>query len=63
MAVMLWFGWRFAARSWAAGETTWGVIQLPVYPIKSAIIVAAALLTIQAIAQFTRSIVYVVRKP
>jgi TRAP-type mannitol/chloroaromatic compound transport system permease small subunit len=62
IAVMLWFGWRFAMRSWAAGETTWGVFQIPVYPIKTAIVVAAVLLTIQALAQFARSIIFLVRK-
>lgn len=61
IAVILWYGWRFAMRSWAAGETTWGVFQMPVYPIKSAIVVAAVLLVIQALAQFVRSIVYLAR--
>jgi TRAP-type mannitol/chloroaromatic compound transport system permease small subunit len=61
IAVMLWYGWRFAMRSWAAGETTWGVFQIPVYPIKTAIVVAAVLLLIQALAQFVRSVVYLAR--
>jgi TRAP-type mannitol/chloroaromatic compound transport system permease small subunit len=61
IALMLWYGWRFAMRSWAAGETTWGVFQIPVYPIKTAIVVAAVLLLIQALAQFVRSIVYLAR--
>lgn len=62
MSIVVWFGWRFAMRSWRAGETTWGVIQLPVYPIKTVIVVAAALLMIQGIAQFVRSIVYLSKK-
>jgi TRAP-type mannitol/chloroaromatic compound transport system permease small subunit len=61
IALMLWYGWRFAMRSWAAGETTWGVFQIPVYPIKTAIVVAAVLLLIQGLAQFVRSIVYLAR--
>lgn len=62
ISVVIWFGWRFASRSWGAGETTWGVVQLPVYPIKTAIVVAAGLLAIQALAQFVRSILHLARK-
>lgn len=62
IAVMLWYGWRFAARSWRAGETTWGVVQMPVYPIKTAIVVAAVLLAIQAVLLVIRTVLALARR-
>lgn len=62
ISILLWFGWRFAIRSWRAGETTWGVVQLPVYPVKMAIVVTAVLLSIQAIILVIRSILIVARR-
>ncbi|MBP5856210.1 TRAP transporter small permease subunit [Marivibrio halodurans] len=41
----------FAMRSWQQGETTYGAAQLPVYPVKMAMAVAAALLIIQGISE------------
>jgi TRAP-type mannitol/chloroaromatic compound transport system permease small subunit len=49
--VFLTRSWEFAARSWAQGEVTYGAIQLPVYPLKIAMCVAAGLLMIQGIAE------------
>ncbi|MCO8143681.1 TRAP transporter small permease subunit [Rhodovulum tesquicola] len=43
--------WDFAARSWAQGETTYGAVQLPVYPLKAAMCVAAGLLLLQGICE------------
>lgn len=39
--------WEFAQRSWAQGETTYGAIQMPVYPLKMAMCIAAGLLLLQ----------------
>lgn len=58
--VMVQFGWRFAARSWQSMETTWGVVQLPVYPIKSMIVVSAVLLAIQATLLVIRTILIII---
>lgn len=44
----------FALRSWAQNETTYGAVQIPVYPLKMAMVIAAALLLLQGIAQFIR---------
>jgi TRAP-type mannitol/chloroaromatic compound transport system permease small subunit len=44
----------FAMRSYAQGETTYGSVQLPVYPLKIAMAVAAALLLLQGIAEFLK---------
>lgn len=52
--VFLSYSWEFATRSWAQGETTYGSVQLPVYPLKMAMAVAAALLLLQGIAEFLK---------
>lgn len=46
----------FALRSWLQGETTYGSVQLPVYPLKIAMTVAAALLLLQGIGEFLKLI-------
>lgn len=43
--------WDFAMRSLAQGETTYGAIQLPVYPVKIAMAIAAGLLLLQGISE------------
>lgn len=48
--------YTFAMRSWKQGETTYGSVQLPVYPLKIAVAVAAALLLVQGIAEFMKLI-------
>ena len=52
------FAWVFVTRSWEfgmtsfrQGETTYGSVQLPVYPVKLAMAVAAGLLLLQGIAE------------
>ncbi|MHC0053545.1 TRAP transporter small permease subunit [Actibacterium sp. D379-3] len=45
---------EFAQRSWAQAETTYGSIQLPVYPLKAAMCVAAGLLLIQGVSEFLK---------
>ncbi len=52
------FAWVFTRRSWdfamtslKQGEVTYGAVQLPVYPLKIAMFVAAALLLIQGVAE------------
>ena len=49
--VFLTRSWEFAIRSWNQGETTYGAIQMPVYPLKMAMSVAAGLLLIQGISE------------
>nr|WP_238538221.1 TRAP transporter small permease subunit [Oceaniovalibus guishaninsula] len=41
----------FAQTSWNQGETTYGSVQLPVYPLKAALFVAAVLLALQGISE------------
>ncbi len=49
--VFLTRSWEFASRSWAQGEVTYGAIQMPVYPLKMAMCLAAGLLLLQGIAE------------
>lgn len=46
--------YEFAAKSWAQGETTYGSVQLPVYPLKISMCVAAGLLLLQGISEFLK---------
>ncbi|MDN5787473.1 TRAP transporter small permease subunit [Pseudorhodobacter sp.] len=52
--VFLTRSWEFGMRSYHQGETTYGSIQLPVYPLKLAMAAAAALLMLQGIAEFLK---------
>lgn len=55
LAVTIQYAWRFAERSWSSGETTWGVAQLPVYPVKIALVVGLLLLGLQGVFEFLRA--------
>jgi len=46
--------YEFGMRSFAQGETTYGSVQLPVYPLKMAMSLAAALLLLQGISEFLK---------
>lgn len=48
--------WEFALRSWNQNEVTYGAIQMPVYPLKIAMCVAAGLLLLQGIAEVIKLI-------
>ncbi|MFU1478334.1 TRAP transporter small permease subunit [Roseovarius sp. C7] len=48
--------YEFALRSWNQGEVTYGAVQLPVYPLKMAMCIAAALLFLQGISQVLKII-------
>lgn len=52
--VFAYYSYKFALLSWNQGETTYGAIQLPVYPVKIAMAVAAALLLLQGISEFLK---------
>ena len=49
------FGWAFFERSFSRGETTYGMMAIPVYPVKGVIVVAAMLLLLQAVAIVIRA--------
>ena len=49
-------GWDFFMRSFSRGETTYGMIAIPVYPVKAVIVVTAALVLLQAIAIVIRAV-------
>ncbi|TLF47536.1 TRAP transporter small permease subunit [Halomonas urmiana] len=54
--MLLTFGWAFFERSVSRGETTYGMMAIPVYPVKGVIVVAAGLLLLQAIAIVIRAV-------
>lgn len=54
--MLLTYGWLFFERSFSRGETTYGMISIPVYPVKGVIVVTAALILLQAIAIVLRTI-------
>jgi TRAP-type mannitol/chloroaromatic compound transport system permease small subunit len=54
--------WEFATRSLAQAETTYGAVQLPVYPLKISMCVAAGLLLIQGVSEFIK-ILFGYREP
>lgn len=49
-------GWSFFMRSFSRGETTYGIVSIPVYPVKAVIVIAAVLILLQAIAIVIRAI-------
>lgn len=61
MIALFFYGWDFAARSWATRETSWGVVALPVYYIKTVIPITAVLLMLQGVASVIR-LLEIVRK-
>ena len=54
--VFMLYSWQFGLRSLAQGELTYGAVQLPVYPIKLAMGVAACLLFLQGISELLKLI-------
>lgn len=54
--MLLTFGWAFFERSFSRAETTYGMMSIPVYPVKGVIVVAAGLLLLQAIAIVIRAV-------
>lgn len=50
--------WTFALRSLAQRETTYGAVQLPIYPVKLAMAVAAVLLLLQGVSQLLKLITH-----
>lgn len=49
-------GWDFFMRAFSRGETTYGMVSIPVYPVKGVIVVSAVLLLLQAIAVVIRAV-------
>lgn len=48
--IYLEYSWGYAMRSWSRGETTSGIVAVPVYPVKMLMVVTGVLLLLQAIA-------------
>jgi len=56
MIMLTWQSYLFAARSWASRETSWGVMAMPLYPLKSMMVIASILLLLQGLATIIRRI-------
>jgi len=54
--VLLWYGWGFFMRSWAAGETTATPWNPVLWPVKLSIPMGAFLILLQGLAKFIRDI-------
>lgn len=52
------YSWQFGLRALAQGERTYGAVQLPVYPLKLALGVAATLLLIQGISELLKLLLH-----
>lgn len=55
MWMFLTYSLSFAMRSWSRGETTYGIVALPVYPIKTVLVIAGVAILLQAIAIVIRA--------
>ncbi len=54
---MLYWGWKFAAKAWKFHEMSWSYWGPPIYPIKTLLPIAAALILLQGLANLTRDII------
>lgn len=56
MIMLTWQSYLFAARSWASRETSWGVMAMPLYPLKTVMVIASVLLLLQGVAVIIRRV-------
>ena len=54
---LTWAGWTYAADSWAIKEQTFNADPLPLYPFKSIIPLAGAIVLLQGVAEIVRCVV------
>ena len=54
---MLYWGWKFAAKAWKLHEMSWSFWGPPIYPMKTVIPVAAALILLQGAAHLARLVI------
>lgn len=57
------YSWDFAMTSWRQGEVTYGAVQLPVYPLKMAMFVAACLLLLQGVSESLKLVLNRLHQP
>ncbi|QEM80382.1 TRAP transporter small permease subunit [Halomonas binhaiensis] len=56
IVMFLTYSWKFFERSWSRSESTYGIVSIPVYPVKAVLVIAAVLILLQAIAIVIRAI-------
>jgi TRAP-type mannitol/chloroaromatic compound transport system permease small subunit len=54
--IYLQYTWSFAYRAWIRGETTYGMISIPIYPVKMIMVFAGIALALQALAIILRAV-------
>lgn len=54
--ICLWKSYLYAAESWVMRETSWSSFAPPLYPLKTAMTIAFALLILQGISEFIKEI-------
>ena len=62
IAVWIYFGVSYAANSWQMWEKSWSIWGPPLYPIKTVIPIAAAMLLLQGISEVIKTIDVLVRE-
>ncbi|ALM53947.1 TRAP transporter small permease subunit [Halomonas huangheensis] len=53
--MLLIYSWTFFERSWSRSESTYGIVSIPVYPVKAVLVIAAVLILLQALAIVIRT--------
>ncbi|MBA7641687.1 hypothetical protein ES703_49372 [subsurface metagenome] len=61
VGIVLWKGIIFAQASWTFRETSFTIFHPPLYPIKTVVAVAAALLIIQGLSDFIKRLIFVTK--
>lgn len=54
--MLLTYSWDYVLRAWSRGETTSGMMAIPVYPVKTVLLIASVILLLQALAIVIRAI-------
>lgn len=55
-SICAWYGYKYAATSWAMREHSWSIFSPPLYPIKTVIAVTFVLLLLQGVSEVIKNI-------
>ena len=55
-SICAWFGYEYAATSWAMNEHSWSIFAPPLYPVKTVICITFVLLILQGISEVIKNI-------
>lgn len=54
-----WYGYQYAATSWAMNEHSWSVFAPPLYPIKTVIVITFVLLLLQGVSEVIKNVIII----